>query len=167
MLRDELAEIGRVSGGSRPALTGYPAGVERESTEHGRLADEDLKKSVEGLVRGEPVDPRSQERRRLEDPGDDAVIEPGDRAELFEPSQLSEHDLEARAELARLLTGVSYPVGRDEVLAAAFENGADEATLERLEQLPEGSYDLLEAVWEALGGQPEIRDELREGQHEA
>lgn len=132
--------------------------MERESTEHGPAADEDLKRSVAGLVTGEPVDPRSQEYRRLEDPGDDASIDPGDRPELREPNQLSEHELEARAELARLMTGLSYPTGRAEILAAAYENGADEPTLGRLEQLPDGRYDILEAIWEALGGQAEVRD---------
>lgn len=135
--------------------------MERETTKHGPRADEDLEKSVAGLLRGEPVDPRSQEYRRLEDPGDDAEIIPGDRPELETRSMLDEHDIEARAELARLLTGLHYPAERGGIVAAALENGADEATISRLEQLPDGQFDLLEAVWEALGGQPEIRDELR------
>ncbi len=138
-----------------PAAEGYGATVERESIKHGAREDEDLARSVEGLVRGAPVDPRSEENRRLEDPGDDAELDAGLRPEVRSAGALDELDLEHRAELARLLTGLHYPATREEIAALAERNGADDALAGRLRRLPDGRFDLLEAIWEALGGQPD------------
>ena len=134
---------------------GYRESVERESTKHGWYEDEALAKSVGGLLRGAPVDPRSREERRLEDLGDDAEIDAGYRPDLNERGALGEHARDQRADLARLLTGLHYPAAREEIGAVAERNAADEATLTRLAQLPDGKFDLFEAIWEATGGQPD------------
>jgi hypothetical protein len=130
--------------------------VERESTKHGPREDEDLARSVEGLVRGAPVDPRSREDRRLEDPGEEGEFEDAVRPDVQGPDYLlDEHELNERAELSRLLTGLAYPAVREDAVAVAERNGAEDADLERLRHLPDGKFDLFEAIWEALGGQPD------------
>lgn len=131
--------------------------MERETTKHGPREDEDLARNVEGLLRGAPVEPRSAENRRLEDPGDagNDEFEDAVRPDVPSPGVLDERALNERAELARLLTGLHYPADREAIVEVAGANGAEEATLARLGRLPEGSYDLFEAVWEALGGQPD------------
>lgn len=101
------------------------------------------------------MDPRSREDRRQEAPDDDEELDAAWRPEVEEPGVLDEHALTARAELARLLTGLHYPAGAVEIAAVAERNGAEASLLERLRALPEGKFDILEAIWEALGGQPD------------
>ncbi len=129
--------------------------MERETIKHGAREDDDLARSVEGLVRGAPVDPRSEESRRAEDPGGDAELQAGLRPDVRSAGELDELDLEHRTELARLLTGLHYPASRQEIVALAERNGAGDELGERLRRLPGGRFDLLEAIWEALGGQPD------------
>ncbi len=90
---------------------------------------------------------------------DDAVVEAGDPPGLDEVNRTSEHDLGARDELRRILTGMRWPARRGEIVSTACESGAAEALLELPRHLPEGGFDLLEAVWEVLGGQRELRAE--------
>lgn len=106
-------------------------------------------------MRGAPVDPRSQERRRQEDTGDDTPIRAGNRPDVVGPGVLGEEAIEERAELARLLTGLRYPARKEAVVEVAHNNGASEEAMEHLAGLPEGEFDLFEAIWEALGGQPD------------
>ena len=50
------------------------------------------------------------------------------------------------AELAEHLTGLVFPATRDELVAAARANGADDDMLARLQNIDEGTYDGLDAV---------------------
>jgi|GEM_PF-2853101 len=129
--------------------------MERETVKHGPREDEDLKHNVESLLHGAPVESRSRLDRLQEEPGDGTRIDPGSRPDVPAPGELSEELRDARAELSRLLTGLGYPATRDEVQAAARSNSSGEALLQRLEDLPEGRYEIFEAVWEALGGPPD------------
>jgi hypothetical protein len=129
--------------------------MERETVKHGWREDEDLKHGVASLIHGAPVESRSRLDRLQEDPGDGTVIDPGTRFDLPEPGELSDQLREVRAELSRLLTGLHYPACRDEVVAVAARNGAGEALQARLASLPDGPYEIFEAVWEALGGPPD------------
>lgn len=139
----------RISG----PLAGYVAEMEYESTLHGPREDDELARNMEGLVRGAPVEPRSKEDRRFEDPDDNTLLDPGGRPETGDPGALSEHEIEERAELARLLTGVHYPATEEELIDTARRNGAEEDVLARLFALPEGRFEVFEEIWEALGGE--------------
>jgi hypothetical protein len=129
--------------------------VERESTKHSPREDEDLARSVEGLVKGAPVDPRSEEWRSLEDPGDDVTIDPANRPGFGEPGEFQPADAMARTELAIALTGLSYPATTTEIAQVAEGNDASPQLVQRLRELPHGRFDLHEAIWEALGGPPD------------
>lgn len=137
----------------RPA--GYGECVERESTKHGPREDDDLARGVEGLLRGASGDPRTREDRQQEDLSeDDPRLDVG-RPDVSEPGNLGEEEIEERANLNRLLTGLHYPAERTAIAERARENGADDSLVERLRRLPEGRFDVFEAIWEALGGQPD------------
>lgn len=129
--------------------------MERESVQHSAFRDDDLAKGVEGLIRGAPVNPRAEESRRLEDPVDDTGVEAGLRPDAGAPFAPDEEALEERAELSRLLTGLHYPATREKAAELAERNGAADAVVARLRGMPEGDFDVFEAIWEALGGQPD------------
>jgi hypothetical protein len=128
--------------------------MERESTLHGPREDDDLAKNVEGLVRGSPVEPRARDDRRLEDP-DEHANSPDERPFAAHPGPIDEREATERAELARLMTGLHFPASRREILSHAADNGAEEPQLAELARLPEGNYEVFEAIWEALGGPPD------------
>ena len=51
-------------------------------------------------------------------------------------------------QVQRYLSGVDYPVNRDELVAHARDHGADDAVLEGLSKLPDRSFDGPNAVSE-------------------
>ena len=55
-------------------------------------------------------------------------------------------------ELQKHLKGVSYPASREDLMAAAEENGADDDVRSMLEQLPDEEYETPAAVNKAMGG---------------
>ncbi len=120
--------------------------MERGSTKHGPLHDEELAHETEAMVRGAPKPDHTAEWRESE-PVDDP-------RELFEGEEaLSEEDaIELRSELARLLTHDEFPVDRDGMLAILDDKGATPALVELVRRrLPDGeryhsTRELLEAV---------------------
>jgi hypothetical protein len=66
------------------------------------------------------------------------------------PKQQSEEqgqqDMPNPIQIQKFLKGIDYPVDRDELIDRAEENGADEAVLEALANMPEGEYDSPTAV---------------------
>lgn len=109
---------------------------------------------TESLVRGSPVESRAEESREQEGPGDgeptpDSRLRGDDRAR---PGNMTFDELEARSELSRHLPGAAFPGGRDSLVAAARDHHAPDGVLDELRRLPEGSFDNVQAVWEALGG---------------
>jgi Protein of unknown function (DUF2795) len=120
------------------------------SSEHGPRIDEDLDRLTQSVTRGAPVESRADEEREQEGPADgepvpDAVIHrAGD-------------DFEWRSEIARHLEPSAFPASRDEIIRVARRERAPEDVVGWLERLPDGHYDTVEAVWEALGGQRERR----------
>jgi hypothetical protein len=65
--------------------------------------------------------------------------------------------VEARSELARRLPPSIFPADRAGLVESARRAGAPTQLIAQLERLPEGPFDHLEAVWEALGGRAEYR----------
>ena len=55
-------------------------------------------------------------------------------------------------QIQKFLGGVDYPAGKDQILAAARESGADDAVLDALEGIPDRDYDGPTGVSEAVAG---------------
>ena len=53
-------------------------------------------------------------------------------------------------EIQKHLSGVDYPVTRDELVSTAENEGADDSVLDALRRLPEGEYDSPTAVSSAV-----------------
>ncbi len=121
--------------------------MERGSTKHGPLHDEELQHETEAMVRGAPKPDHTAEWREAE-PVDDP-------RELFEGEDaLSDEDaIELRSDLARLLTRDEFPVGREDLLAILDGKDATPALIALVrEGLPErGRYHSTHELLEALG----------------
>jgi hypothetical protein len=134
--------------------------MERSSNKHTRRIDEQLKHDTQSLTRGAPVESRATEAREQEGPADgeptpDALLH-GDRPSP-NPDTLSHDEIEARSELARHLQPSVFPADRAGLIESARRMNASDDFIAQLERLPDGVFDHLEAVWEALGGRVEYR----------
>jgi hypothetical protein len=121
--------------------------MERGSTKHGPLHDEELQHETEAMVRGAPKPDHTEEWREAE-PVDDP-------RELFEgENALSDEDgVELRSELARLLTRDEFPLDRDGLLAILADKDANPALVTLVgARLPEdGRYHNTRELIETLG----------------
>ncbi len=122
--------------------------MERGSDKHNPRVDDDLKQSTASMVRGSPVEARAEESREQEGPAE---------GEPTSDARPSGDDIEARSELARHLPGAAFPGDRDALIAAAKEQHAPDGVLAELRRLPQGRFENLQAVWDALGGSKESR----------
>jgi Protein of unknown function (DUF2795) len=134
--------------------------MERSSDKHASRLDDELKHELRSIVQGAPVESRADEAREQEGPADgeptpDALVR-GDRPSAT-PDALTHDEVEARAELARHLQPSVFPADRPSLVASARRSGASDELVDRLGGLPDGTFDHLEAVWEALGGRVEYR----------
>ncbi len=134
--------------------------MERSSNKHGSRLDDELKHELRSIVQGSPVESRANESREQEGPADgeptpDALIT-GDR-ETATPDALTHDEVEDRAELARHLQPSVFPADREALMESARRFGASAELVDRLASLPDGTFDHMEAVWEALGGRVEYR----------
>jgi hypothetical protein len=86
--------------------------MERESTKHGPLQDDELKHETEPMVRGEAQRAHVEEWREVE-PADDIPVarRQGPRRDR------DAEDIALRSELARVLTRDNFPAERDTLLA--------------------------------------------------
>ena len=81
--------------------------MERGSTKHGPLHDEQLARETGSMTRESPQPDRTEEWREPEPVDDPRELFEGDEA-------LTEQDeIELRSELARLLTRDEFPAGRE------------------------------------------------------
>ncbi len=80
-------------------------------------------------------------------------IHPGEHSEAV----LNHDEAEARSRLAASLRPSIWPADREALLACAEEMHASPDVLDRLRQLPDGTFSHTEAVWEATGGRVESR----------
>jgi hypothetical protein len=130
------------------------------SDKHAARIDEGLEHDTQSLTHGSPAQSRAEEFREQEGPGDDEPTPDsrisGDRARVDEDT-LSYDEIEARTDLARHLEPSVFPAGREELAASARRMHAPDGLLAQLGGLPDGRFDNLEAVWEALGGRVEFR----------
>lgn len=121
--------------------------MQRDSDKHGPRVDEDLKREIAGMSQGDPVDPRVEEWRETEPPGDD------------QPESVPGGEAEARSELARCLRPSVFPARRDALVAESRETHAPDRVTDLLTALPgDVEFANVARVWEALGGHRERRD---------
>ncbi|MFN2614381.1 MAG: DUF2795 domain-containing protein [Actinomycetota bacterium] len=89
-----------------------------------------------------------------EDPGDiQPIIEPDPVADGI----LTREEIEMRSAIARALERSLFPARRGEILEHARGRHVPDEIVGALVKLPEGEYDNVEDVWEALGGDVESR----------
>jgi Protein of unknown function (DUF2795) len=134
--------------------------MDRGSDQHSPRVDDELKHELRSIVQGSPVESRAQEGREQEGPADgeptpDALLT-GDRP-APNPDTLSHDEVEGRAELARHLQPSVFPADREALMESARQLNAPDDMVAMLGRLPDGTFDHLEAVWEALGGRVEYR----------
>jgi hypothetical protein len=108
--------------------------MERRSTKHGPVRDDEMTQESEGMVRGTPQRPHAEEWRETEPAG--TVPAAGRDAETMPAS--SGEEIELRSELARLLTRDLFPAGRQALLSALEERGGSPGLTERVAALPSG-----------------------------
>jgi uncharacterized protein DUF2795 len=125
---------------------------ERDSNKHSPRLDDELKKEVGSLLHGSPAESRKEEWREQEGAADDER-EPSSRT--GDPAALGPDNETARAELSRHLRLSAFPGDRDSLLAEAEANNAPVPVLNALRGLPEGAFETVYEVWEALGGEVE------------
>src|SRR5690242_21386028 len=102
--------------------------MERESTKHGPLQDDELKHETGPLEHGGPRRPHIEEWREVEPSGDIPVAE----RQAPEPDDAEAQDIALRSELARLTTNDEFPAGRDELLARLEDKDAPAALVGRV-----------------------------------
>lgn len=127
--------------------------MERESDKHNPRVDDAMAHDVDSLLHGSAEESRSQEARLQEDP----AVAPGRRFDDVIPGvEITDADLEARAELSRHLAAAHFPATKGDLVSAAADDHAPEDMLASLRALPDGEvYENVQAVWQALGGNVE------------
>ena len=129
----------------------------QESDKHAPRVDEQLEHETHHLVTGSPTENREEFRRQQAPADGEPEVGAGDRPDLDRAPGLGLTGAEAeqRSQLATHL-GRDFPATRDRLIAAAQQNMAPPALLDRLRSLPEGeTFENVEAVWEGLGGNGE------------
>ncbi len=127
--------------------------MDRESNKHSPRVDDALAHDVESLTHGSAEESRAQEGRLQEDP----AVGPGRRFDGAVPGMdLTDAEVEKRAELSRHLAAAQFPARRDELLAAAADAHAPDDVMQILDQLPDDeAFETVQSVWQALGGNVE------------
>jgi hypothetical protein len=55
------------------------------------------------------------------------------------------------AEITKSLKGINFPVGKDDLIQHARDNGADEEIIEMIEEMPDDEYGSMSDVMSAFG----------------
>jgi len=134
----------------------------RGSDKHSPRIDENLAHDTRPLTQGAPMESRADEARQQEgaaddEPTTDALLTGELHPEQRGPDALDHEEIEARSRLAAYLRPSIWPADRETLVTCAKELNAPPDVVERLSRLPEGEFSHTEAVWEAVGGQVELR----------
>ena len=131
--------------------------MERGSDKHSPRVDEALQHEIGGLLQsnreGRAEEFREQEGPAEGEPTPDAVA----RTNGNGGSSLAHDEVERRSEIARHLQPSVFPARPAALVESARAMFAPDWIVGQLETLPEGVYDHFEAVWEALGGDEDVR----------
>jgi Protein of unknown function (DUF2795) len=139
--------------------------TERGSTHHSPRVDDELAHETVSLTQGTPAEPRADEWRLKEGPGDeepfpDAQITHADEAL---PGSLSSDDVERRSLLAVSLRPSAFPATGRTLREVAQAEHADPVVMGWLTRLPDDrEFANVQEVWETLGGGAEQRDVVPE-----
>jgi hypothetical protein len=120
--------------------------MERESTKHGPVHDEELKHETEPMQRSTSAQrPHIEEWREVEPAGDIPVA----RRQGSDPAAEA---ITLRSELARVLTSDDFPAGRDRLLARLEDADVPAALSDAVAGLaPDRRFTSAHEVMEALG----------------
>ncbi|HEX2039116.1 MAG TPA: DUF2795 domain-containing protein [Acidimicrobiales bacterium] len=126
---------------------------------HGPRLDDAMNREVQSLIDG-GVEARSQEGRMQEPTFDEETpLDPGARWDEDQDPGIgvSPATADERAELAKAVASVQWPATRDDLVRAARDDFAPDRVVALLEELPHGdrTYETVQAVWSALGGDTE------------
>jgi hypothetical protein len=128
--------------------------MDRGSSKHGRILDEQMEREVRGIVQG-GADGRSDESRDPEAPGEDQPNvgwEPNGPHGGGTPFGMTPEEVEARSRLGRYIPRSRLPGTRDDLIAGATELLAPDDIIDTLKGLPAGeAFRTVSEVWEALG----------------
>ncbi len=127
--------------------------MDRE-TKHGPRLDEQMKKEA-GSIPAEGATEKREEYHRTEGLTDEDRTPTTDTPGT--PSNLSPEELELRSDIARYLVPSVFPADKSVLLETARETQAPDMVRQTLERLPEGEFENVQAIWEALGGSAEER----------
>jgi hypothetical protein len=131
--------------------------MRRETTKHGPRLDDALERETRPLEQGAPNEPRVEEWKEQESPGDtDRDVD----ARTAPPGSLGGDDVEGRRELSRHLRASAFPADREALLAEATSQNAPEPVLAALRELPASvTYGTVHEVWAALAGATDVRED--------
>lgn len=132
--------------------------MQRGSDKHSPRVDEQLKHETAPLTHGSGVESHSREEYQQEPPAEgEHVPNAASRPDVQMPDGLGidPDDADARAELASYLAGAAFPGRTEELVRSAQDANAPQAVLDQLRGLPDSQFANVQAVWVALGGEPE------------
>jgi hypothetical protein len=136
--------------------------MERGSDKHSPRIDDGLEHDTRPLTQGSPSEARADEGRHQDgaaddEPTTDALLSGDLHPEQTSESGLDHDEAEDRSRLAAYLRPSIWPADREAIVGCAQEVNAPPDLIERLRNLPDGTFSHTEAVWEALGGRVESR----------
>ena len=135
--------------------------MERQSNEHSPRIDDAMAHEVAPFVRDTPLDSQNDTGLHVEAAADDessqAAIGHAAPSET-RSGALSTADIRRRSELAQHLRPSIFPATLSALIECARSEDASSELLEELTQLPAAIYQTTEDVWEALGGDREVRE---------
>ncbi|GAA4909046.1 uncharacterized protein DUF2795 [Stackebrandtia albiflava] len=127
----------------------------RRDSQHGKAVDDSLAANAKDLRPGGSS--RSGHWRDAESPTED---EPGGEASPGRggtPVGMTGLDVEGRFEVARFLDTGRFPADADEIRRMAADHNAPDSVQGALRRLlPDGRYETVNEVWEAMGGGTEV-----------
>ena len=131
--------------------------MERGSDKHGRRLDEAMEKETRGLVQS-GRDTRAEEWRSAEPSGEDQPdvdLVPDGTLAGGVPEGMTEADVEGRSELASALGKEIWPAETAQIRERLLSEQAPDRVIDLVDRLPEGTYQNVSDVWEALTGHKE------------
>lgn len=134
--------------------------MERTTTKHGPLVEDELDRETQSIARGAPVESRVDPAREKEGPGQDQVVAEsavGGEPRAWRGRDIDQGDIRTREQIGQAIADAAFPASRGDLVRQAEEAGAVDWVMSALRGLPDRRYENVEAVWEALGGPGEQR----------
>lgn len=123
--------------------------MQRGTSRHGRAVDDELSSEMRQM--GANTTPRAESWRDPEIPVEGEAGGDMPTSNIGTPQGMSKGDVDGRSQLARFLDTGKLPANADSIRGMAYSHNAPDAVLDELEQLPDGLYENVNAVWKTLG----------------